>query len=428
MNRKRLLFAIILSLALSTNQLIASAATPPLTLTPSQHAALPLVGAPCTTVGQTKASAFYKYTCNSGTSASTWGVKALSYSPPPNYVKGYAIGQALQKSNPQVKANTDMCFWTSQGALLKGNSHIAGKAPATTISILGDYWGFMGCLDGYLNPSTSVAKAITLPDPVNSGVLQLQNSEEINASQAISDMFSGIVDSFQNQDIPTALSFFESFEYPDLYDANATASCDQDRVSSNWTITEINYIPQSLSYDPAFLSGAGSANAWQDRTSGVTSFPEVPVRFLVQIESHDDINGDVANSTWAHVVFDDTQATPQFFLSTCPMLDEAANADTTIDIPPVQASGGSGSGSNNPPTGKVDKTSNAYKTMFTVGRNFAKISTASDTAQSQCNSARTTGLIMAEGHPQYLGMQAQMIQSYLNTASGYQGCLDGFGH
>ena len=78
-------------------------------------------------------------------------------------------------------------------------------------------------------------------------------------------------------------------------------------------------------------------------------------------------------------------------------------------------------------SGKVDKTSNAYKTMFNVGSNFAKVSMANDTAASQCGSALRTGLIRARGIPQYLGVQTKMIQSFLKTASGWRGCLDGFG-
>jgi uncharacterized membrane protein YgcG len=76
----------------------------------------------------------------------------------------------------------------------------------------------------------------------------------------------------------------------------------------------------------------------------------------------------------------------------------------------------------------VDKKSNAYKTMFNVGKNFARVSMASDTAKSQCNSARVSGVIRNNGIPQYLGDQARMLQSYLATASGFRGCLDGFGY
>ena len=79
------------------------------------------------------------------------------------------------------------------------------------------------------------------------------------------------------------------------------------------------------------------------------------------------------------------------------------------------------------PSGKVNKSSNAYKSMYTVGQNFAKVSTASDSARAQCTSALQSGLIRAGGIPRYLGTQTALIQSYLQTASGFQGCLDGFG-
>lgn len=79
------------------------------------------------------------------------------------------------------------------------------------------------------------------------------------------------------------------------------------------------------------------------------------------------------------------------------------------------------------PTGDgVDRTSSAYTTMFNVGKNFSKVSLATDTAQSQCESALRNGIISAQGIPRYLGVQATMIQSLLKTKSGWQGCLDGF--
>ena len=79
------------------------------------------------------------------------------------------------------------------------------------------------------------------------------------------------------------------------------------------------------------------------------------------------------------------------------------------------------------PTGPVNKSSKAYKTMYSVGQNFAKVSRASDSANSQCNSALQTGMIKNNGIPRYLGGQTGLIQSYLQSASGFQGCLDGFG-
>jgi hypothetical protein len=83
--------------------------------------------------------------------------------------------------------------------------------------------------------------------------------------------------------------------------------------------------------------------------------------------------------------------------------------------------------SQSPSSEGVDKTSNAYSTMFKVGKNFSKVSLATDTGQSQCASALNDGIILAQGIPRYLGVQATMIQSLLKTESGWQGCLDGFG-
>lgn len=84
-------------------------------------------------------------------------------------------------------------------------------------------------------------------------------------------------------------------------------------------------------------------------------------------------------------------------------------------------------GNNSAPKGKVDKGSNAYRLMLNFGRNLAANSLAGDSAQSQCLSAKNSGLVRVRGVPQYLGSQASQIQSYLHTASGFQGCLDGFG-
>jgi hypothetical protein len=81
----------------------------------------------------------------------------------------------------------------------------------------------------------------------------------------------------------------------------------------------------------------------------------------------------------------------------------------------------------NIPKGKVDKESNAYKFMFNFGSNVAEVSLASDSGMSQCSSAKNSGLIRVRGVPQYLGIQAAQIRSYLDSSSGFQGCLDGFG-
>jgi rRNA maturation endonuclease Nob1 len=68
----------------------------------------------------------------------------------------------------------------------------------------------------------------------------------------------------------------------------------------------------------------------------------------------------------------------------------------------------------------------SYSQMYTIAVNFAKVSGPSDSAESQCTSAKSTGLIKAYGRPLYLGQQARWIQSLLATPDGFQGCIDGF--
>jgi len=108
-----------------------------------------------------------------------------------------------------------------------------------------------------------------------------------------------------------------------------------------------------------------------------------------------------------------------------------AFVSNTVSVDFSGASSGSSSSSQSSsssvPKGKVDKNSNAYKLMRTFGKNVASNSLASDTAKTQCLSAKNTGLVNVRGMRQYLGVQARQIQSYLKTASGFQGCLDGFG-
>ena len=78
------------------------------------------------------------------------------------------------------------------------------------------------------------------------------------------------------------------------------------------------------------------------------------------------------------------------------------------------------------PKGKVDRKSSIYKTSLNFGRSFRSVSLAGETAVKQCNRAQGFGYILAYGQIQFLGIQAELIKSYLRTASGYQGCLDGF--
>ena len=89
------------------------------------------------------------------------------------------------------------------------------------------------------------------------------------------------------------------------------------------------------------------------------------------------------------------------------------------------------SGSYNPSNeggniGSDSKHSSSYSLMFKVGVNFARISGPSDSAESQCTRAKSTGVIQYFGRPMHLGQQYAFIQSHLRTAEGFRGCIDGF--
>jgi hypothetical protein len=88
----------------------------------------------------------------------------------------------------------------------------------------------------------------------------------------------------------------------------------------------------------------------------------------------------------------------------------------------VKGKGSSGSA----PQGTINRKSNSYKLMYNVGKNIARVSTPSDSAKSQCTSAKNSGFIKQNGRMNHLGSQFSFIQSHLRTASGYQGCIDGF--
>ena len=82
--------------------------------------------------------------------------------------------------------------------------------------------------------------------------------------------------------------------------------------------------------------------------------------------------------------------------------------------------------SSSAPQGTINRKSNSYKLMYNFGKNLARVSTPSDSAKSQCTSAKNSGFIKQNGRKNHLGSEYSFIQSHLRTASGYQGCIDGF--
>jgi hypothetical protein len=397
----------------------------------------PIVGATCPNPGATLSSTYDKYTCTSVSGTNIWSVKQLSYKSPSDYLKGFAIGQQLLKADDSY--TTDLaCIATANDKLVQHLHIQPGQPASSTVALLNTYWGYMGCWDGdTAKLNTKAPNTISLPGPVyptgdsltnymvgttlndGSSVKILQDMQGWNAA-----ITSACSDSSGDGQSQNCLSAISSFEYPGAFDQNVVSSCVDSRVQANWTITDQTWLPQTMRWDPGWQLTVGADPTTGYGAEHVASGPytEVPFEVLVLDTYHDDNNGDFVERNWHHFIYKDGQL--YNFVTPCVSFDESAAAQRINELPtataapaPVKA-----------PAGKVDKSSNAYKTMFNVGKNFAKVSTASDSASSQCSSALQSGMIRNNGIPQYLGMQAQMIQSYLRTASGYQGCLDGFGH
>jgi len=394
----------------------------------------PLLGTACPTVGATISSSFDKYTCKGTSGSSQWSVNQLAYQSPSDYLKGFAIGQQLLKANPTL-AGEVVCKATSEGKLVQKGYVQPGTPTASSVTLLNSYYGYMGCWDGITAKLNSKAPVkVSLPEPVypaGDSVANYQKKTRLQDGslvQILQDLggwnatvTSSCGDSSGDGQTQNCLSAISSFEYPDAFDQGIISSCKDSRVQSNWTITSQTWLPQTLQFTPDWIidNSVDPSTGYGSEYLAATPHTEIAFEVLTRDAYHDDVNGDFVQVTWRHFIYKDGQL--YNWMSPCASMDEAAASQKTLEIPvaPVAFKA---------PSGKVDKTSNAYKTMFNVGKNFAKVSMANDSASSQCSSALKTGMIRNNGIPQYLGVQARMLQSYLQTASGYQGCLDGFGH
>jgi hypothetical protein len=278
----------------------------------------------------------------------------------------------------------------------------------------------MGCWDGY--GSTKPAPVtINLSDPVGP-IMALRSGQLINIKQGVYDLFTETPKAFEDS-TENGLDWIAGSQVAGAFDKDKTDACSEERINSNWKITSFEPDVRTLSYSYGSDWRVNPDPNSENDSGRITSDAYVnnPLRVFVWETFHDDTNGDYGKGSWRRVVVNE-DGSLSYIVSQCPIEDESELpevSDWQLSTAPKQIKA---------PTGKVDKTSNAYKTMYAVGKNFAKVSMASDTAKSQCLSAMSTGMIKARGIPQYLGVQARQLQSYLRTASGFQGCLDGFGH
>jgi hypothetical protein len=345
----------------------------------------------------------------------------LSYDTPDLYKKGFEIGKRLKRQNLKVSLNALICKNAAEGKQVKNYEIQKEKTPASELKILNTYYGYLGCWDGYSKGGNPPAK-ISIPNPTGAK-FSLRGGGMADPKNELEAIHRTITNSFQRS-TTDGLQKLSEFLYQDAFDLGGLwDECFAKREADNWRIVSIELDERTLSYSPLsshIFEPDDNSDYISDRISS-EPYRTTPIRAMVYFVYYDDVNGYTAEFKWQRFVY---SFYPQLFYSICPTAEQedsiGAFDSTGWAIP-------SAAQSISIPKGKVDKNSNAYKTMFNVGRNFAKVSMASDTALSQCKSAMSSGMIRSRGIPTYLGAQASQIQSYLKTPSGFQGCLDGFG-
>jgi hypothetical protein len=384
----------------------------------------PIVGSKCKTSGEVVSSQYYKFVCTKAGGETVWKVQQLSYKTPTDYTKGYAVGQSLKKLNP--KSGFLACVYTANNKNVQKDMVQPGKPASSSVTLLNSYFGYKGCTDA-MNSNSKVPTKISLNEPVfpkgDLSSSKLRDGSVVNVFDYVKQFVDTVLYNCANSDevslTQNCINAIEQFQYPGAFDSETLGSCNDARLESNWVITDIQWDPQSASWSPAYshVRPIDPSNNYFAERRATDLYSETPFIANFRISYRDDVNGDYVENSQYAFVFQDGELFN--FWSTCPTYDEEVASRYTLDLPiaPVAFKA---------PSGKVDKTSNAYKMMFNVGANFAKISMNSDTAASQCSSAAQTGMVKNKGVPQYLGIQARQLQSYLKTASGYRGCLDGF--
>ena len=143
MRKSGLLFALASTLVVPTNIAYATE------FDPSGHAKLPIIGTNCSKSGSIIKNTVYQFTCKSEGGKLVWTGAQLQYKAPANYTKGYAIGQSLKKNNSDGENGALICKNTADGYVVKDYVIQEGSVPSKTRAVLNDYYGYMGCWDGY---------------------------------------------------------------------------------------------------------------------------------------------------------------------------------------------------------------------------------------------------------------------------------------
>ncbi len=386
---------------------------------PFSNSKMPIVGTSCSKSGEVIKNTVYQFTCNSEDGSLVWAGTALKYKAPANYLKGYALGQALKKNNSDVGNAPIVCKNAADGYVVKNFQIQDGSVSKANLAILNDYYGHMGCWDGF-NSTKKAPSTISLSDPVGPAYAH-SSGQLFDVESNIAIIFEEIVELF-SRSTEEGVEWLSAFQVEGAFDREKTDACSAERIENNWKIKSMVPDMRTLRYSYS-SDWRVTPGDFPDYDPGrITSEPysSTPLNVFVWELYEDDVNGEYASGNWRRLVIH-SDGMISHIISQCPLEDESELPKISswdLEVAPKQIKA---------PVGKVDKKSNAYKTMYTVGQNFARVSMASDTAKSQCLSAMATGIIKSRGIPQYLGVQARQIQSFLNTASGFQGCLDGFG-
>jgi hypothetical protein len=413
--RKSFIFSLVIAL-LAGSMSSVSAST---NIDPMSNARMPIIGTTCSKAGAVAKNAVYQFTCKSEDGKLVWSGAALQYKSPAIYLKGYALGQALKKSNSDGENGALVCKNSADGYVVKNFQIQEGSVSKANLAILNDYYGYMGCWDGF-SSTKKAPSTISLTDP--SGFAYYYPLGQLfRVDYNIEILFEEIVELF-SRSTEEGVEWLSGFQVEGAFDREKTDACSAERIANNWKIKSMVPDMRTLSYSYGSDWRVFPEDLVEFDSGRITSEPygSTPLKVFVWELYEDDVNGEYGMANWRRLIVN-SDGGISHIITQCPLEDESELPKISswdLEVAPKQIK---------PPVGKVDKKSNAYKTMLAAGKNFARVSMANDTAKSQCLSAMSTGIIKVRGIPQYLGVQARQLQSFLNTASGFQGCIDGFG-
>jgi hypothetical protein len=202
---------------------------------------LPILGNSCDQQGKVISSQFNKFECKSEGGELTWHVSALQYRSPDTYIKGYEIGKKLKRDNPNVSANALICKNAAEGKVVKDFQVQNSKVSKADIKIISDYYGYLGCWEGYSNGGKAPSK-ISLANPTGKRVV-FRDGVSATPIEDLRKINNLIVDAFQVS-TTAGIQKLSEFLYQDAFSLGATwDECFTQRESENWRIVSQSLTP-----------------------------------------------------------------------------------------------------------------------------------------------------------------------------------------